>query len=84
MGGYNESSTPNFLDENDPWFAGLRGTRDTVSRQLREEGVGASVKHAPVISHEEESALWDGGILAVHSPKALLNAIFFMNGKVYV
>ena len=75
-------STPNFLDENDPRFAGLRGTRDTVSRQLREEGVGASVKHAPVISHEEESALWDGGILGVHSPKALLNAIFFMNGKV--
>ena len=75
-------TTPNFLDEKDPRFAGLRGTRDTVSRRLREEGVGASVKHASVISHKEESALWDAGVIGVHSPKALLNAIFFMNGKV--
>ena len=63
-------------------FVGLRGTRDTVSRQLREQGVGAKVKHAAVISYEEESALWDRGVLGVHSPKALLNTVFYMNGKV--
>ena len=74
--------TPNFLDEKDPRFSGLRGTRDTVSRRLREEGVGASVKHTAVISYDEESALWESGVIGVHNPKALLNAVFFLNGKV--
>ena len=74
--------TPNFLDEKDVRFVGLRGTRDTVSRQLREQGVGAKVKHAAVISYEEESALWDRGVVGAHSTKALLNAVFYMNGKV--
>ena len=75
-------STPNFLDDKDPAFCGLRGTRDTVSRKLRSEGVGSTVKHAAVISHEEESALWTAGVLGVHTPRALLNAVFYMNGKV--
>ena len=74
--------TPNFLDEKDLRFSGLRGTRDTVSRRLREEGVGASVKHTAVISHDEESALWESGVIGVHNPKALLNAVFFLNRKV--
>ena len=39
-------SAPNFLSEEDDRFRGLHGTRDTVARQLREEGIGASVKHA--------------------------------------
>ena len=48
-------ATPNFLDENDDHFAGLRGTRDVVARKLREDGVGASVKHTATISQEEEA-----------------------------
>ena len=38
-------STSNFLDDKDPAFSGLRGTRDSVSRKLRSEGVGSTVKH---------------------------------------
>ena len=38
------------LSEKDPRFAGLRGTRDTVSRQLREADVGATVKRTSVFS----------------------------------
>ena len=53
-----------------------------MSRRLREEGVGASVKHTAVISHDEESALWESGVIGVHNPKALLNAVFFLNRKV--
>ena len=49
---------------------------------MREEGVGASVKHTAVISHDEESALWESGVIVVHNPTALLNAVFFLNGKV--
>ena len=33
------------LSEKDPIFAGIWGIRDTVARQLREAGVGASVKY---------------------------------------
>ena len=61
-------------------FAGLRGTRDTVARQLREASVGASVKHHEVISREE-NMLWSKGIVGIASPKVLLHAVFFANGK---
>ncbi len=71
----------NFLDEKNPDFVGLRGTRDTVSRGLREEGIGASVKHAEVITREEKEQLWCSGVLGVQSPRALANAVYFTNGK---
>ena len=74
-------ATPNFLDENDDRYAGLRGTRDVVARKLREDGVGASVKHTATISQEEEAQLWSEGVLGLSSPRALLNAVFFLNGK---
>ena len=35
-----------------------------------------------VISYEKEESLWKAGNFGVESPKALLNAIFYMNGKV--
>ena len=61
-------SAPNFLNEEDDHFRGLRGTRDTIARQLREGGIGASVKHTEVISHEEEALLWERGILGTNTP----------------
>ena len=75
-------NSPNFLDEKHPDFAGLRGTRDCIARQLREEGIGVTVKHTPTISIDEEEKLWTTGVLGVDNPQALLNAMFFMNGKV--
>ena len=71
---------PNFLDEQDSRFAGLRGTRDTVSRSLRAEGIGASVKHTAIISQEEVDSLWAQGVLGISNPTALLNAVFYLNG----
>ena len=75
-------STPNFLNEEDDRFKGLHGTRDTIACQLREQGIGASVKHVEVTTHEEEALLWDQGILGVSTPRSLFYAVFFMNGKV--
>ena len=60
--------------EKDPRFAGLRGTRDTVARELREAGVGTAVQHTPVFEMVEEERLWSLGVLGVDSPKALLKA----------
>lgn len=59
---------------------GLRGTRDTVARQLHEQGIRASVKY--VISPEKEAMLWDQGILGATTPRSLFYAVFFMNGNV--
>lgn len=61
------------------WVEGY--TRDVVARKLRENGVGASVKHTATISQEEKAQLWSEGVLGLSSPHALLNAVFFLNGK---
>ena len=74
-------STPNFLDEHDPRFSGLRGTRDRVARSLRDDGVGAVVKHTPIITIDEENLLWSQGVLGMMTPTSLLNTVFFLNGK---
>ena len=48
---------------------------------MRELGVGAGLKHTSVISKDEESKLWESGVLGVDSLRALLNAVFYYNGK---
>ena len=71
----------NIFDKNDHRFRGFRGTCDTEFQRLHQNGVGADVKHAEIITSEEEETLWSAGVLGVSSPKALLRAIFFLNGK---
>ena len=71
----------NFMDEKDGAFVGLRGVRDNIARQRREEGIGASVKHAEAVSRDEEEKLWKSGLLSVDTPRGLANAVFFSNGK---
>ena len=73
--------TPNFLDKSDPRFRELRGACESISRQLRQAGVGAEVKHAALITPDEEDMLWTSGVLGVSSPKALVRAVFYYVGK---
>ena len=54
---------PNFLDNTNYKFKELHAALDNLGRQLHSEGVGAEVKHASVISTEEEEALQEQGIL---------------------
>ena len=72
---------PNFLDATNYKFKELHAALHNLGRQLRSEGVGAEVKHASVISTEEEGALWEQGILGCDNPKSLLRAVFYLNGK---
>ena len=74
---------PNFLDRQDPRFAELRGTCESVSRELRQSGVGAQVKHAPTISSEEEDKLWNSGAIGIYSPRALVRCVFYYVGKAF-
>ena len=39
------------------------------------------MKHAEVITKEEEVQLWESGELGTKDPKALQNAVFYYNGK---
>ena len=59
----------NFMDKNDPHFDELSGTRDSIAQQLCKDSVGASVKHAAIVTPEEETLLLDKGIMGIYSPK---------------
>ena len=54
---------PNFMDKSDCHFSELSGVCESVSRQLRKDGVGASVKHTAIITPEEEDILLDKGVM---------------------
>ena len=47
-------------------------------RELRTEGVGAVVKHAAVVTPEEEDQLWESKVLGVHTLLALIHAFFYV------
>ncbi len=47
---------------------------------LRQEGIGASVKHAAVISLTDENFMWEKGILGTSAPRPLLRAVFYKVG----
>ena len=50
------STCPNFMNRRDR-FRELTGALQVISRELREQGVGAIVKHAAVVSPDEEDGL---------------------------
>ena len=75
------SLSPNFLDKKNPAFKQLHNTLDVHFRHLHETGLGKRVKHAEVITKLEEESLWSQSILGTSSPHALLNSVFYLNGK---
>ena len=74
---------PNFLDKKDSRFKKLHGTLDSHFHNLHSTGLGREVKHAHVLTKEDEDKLWSSGILGTTSPKALQNAVFYTVGKVF-
>lgn len=77
-----DKNCPNFLDKNDHRFQGIDRTCESVYRSLRKQGVGADVRHTPVVTVAEETKLWDLNILNTTTPKGLLRAVFYYVGKV--
>ena len=63
-------------------FAELHGTYESVSRELRESGVGAEVKHTAVIELDEEH-LWNSEVIGIYSPHALVRCVFCYVGKAF-
>ena len=54
---------------------------DNLFHKLRSDGVGSSTKVAAVFTRDDENKLSDLGVLSTENPKALLRAVFFLNGK---
>ena len=48
---------------------------------LHSSGIGVERRGAQLITPDIESQLWAKGFLGLHSPQALLTAVFFYNGK---
>ena len=71
----------NIFSKNDVRFRSFHGTMESVFQSLHKKGIGAEVKHTEVISNEEEALIWSKGIIGSHSPRALLRAVFYLNGK---
>ena len=59
----------------------LHNALDRHLRMLRSYGIGVERRSADVITVEMERKLWSLGILGMSMPQALLNAVFFYNGK---
>ena len=61
-------------------YADLRTTLDAEIKRLKLLGIGATKRQADVLTEDEEELLWREGVLGYHSPKSLLNTVFFFNG----
>ena len=59
---HGRSKSKTFLDK-DPRFLELSGVYGFATKQLHKDGVGASVKHAPIITPEED--LLDKGVIGI-------------------
>jgi len=77
----NNPNCPNFLDTKNGRFASLNNAMDNVFIDLCMSGVDSDSKETEVLSKDEEKQRWEGGVLECNSPKALFQAIFFLNGK---
>ena len=61
---------PNFLEKSDSNFKDLHRTLDSLFHQLHSDGIGRQVKHAKVLSSEDERKLWDAGVMGTKNPKS--------------
>ena len=71
----------NIFDRNNTDFKRLYYTCDNYFWELRADGVGSQSRPTEVLTPADEEKLWQTGVLSVETPKGLLNAVLFYNGK---
>ena len=67
----------------EPKFREFRSAIDCVFRRLRSEGIGTEVRHAPLVTADEEEKLWESSVLNITTPKGLQRAVFYYVGKCF-
>ena len=70
------------LDDRHPGLAEFRTVRDAVSLTAEQEGLGGMKRFGKGFTADEEEHLWASGVLGLSSPVSLLNAVFFLTGKI--
>ena len=73
--------SPSFSTEVNLHFVIFMGLVTQFYRDLHSKGIGTEVKHASLITPEEEEKQWTTEILSVKTPKALQRAVFYYIGK---
>ena len=73
----------NFFKTDDPTFAQFRKTLDSHMRELTNDGIGLEIKSADAVTQDDESKLWENGVISFSTARGLSNAVFFYNGKVF-
>ena len=76
----NKDSPFHIFSQDLPPFRKLTNTCDSYYRELREQGVCATTKETEVLTDGDIDRLWACGVLNMHTPQGLLNAVFFYNG----
>ena len=64
----------------DVHYKPLKNVCDSIFKRLHQKGIGTETKQTPVLSPDDEAKLWET-IIDINSPKGLLRAVFFCNGK---
>ena len=65
----------------EPIFKPLKNVCDAIFKRLHAKGIGTETKATPALTDMEEAKFWDTGVIGTADPTALLNAVFFYNGK---
>ena len=77
------SNTPKFVDTEEMTFRELRDTCGAVYCDLQSQGRGKEVRYACTFFPEDESKLWESGVLGYTTPNSLKHAVFHYAGKCY-
>ena len=68
---------PKFPDQGNPRFRDIHRACDSTSRELHQQGVVTKIRHAVVISCQDENKLWSTSVFGTETPLSLQRAAFF-------
>ena len=75
------ASCLNFLDKGDLRFKSFHYTLDALFHNLHTDGIGIKVKHAEIITSEEELKLWESSVMGLDTPASLHKDAFYTVGE---
>lgn len=64
----------------DAGFISLKNTLDNRMKDLSSKGIRVERKQADMISMEDETKMWDTGILGIDTPQKLLDTVLYLFG----